>query len=144
MIMSHFLRHLYSDIDVDAAIRAEEQRVVILRFGRDGDTKCMHMDKVLATVQKDVVYFACIYVVDIDNVPDYQIKYELYGQCTIMFFFRNKHIKVDFGTGKNIKIHWALTKEREFASIVESVFQGARRGTGVVVSAWNFWTRFIY
>jgi hypothetical protein len=28
--------------------------------------------------------------------------YELYDPCTIMFFFRNKHIMVDLGTGEGL------------------------------------------
>ena len=30
--------------------------------------------------------------------------YELYDPCTVMFFFRNKHIMIDLGTGNNNKI----------------------------------------
>lgn len=34
--------------------------------------------------------------------------YELYDECTVMFFFRNKHITIDLGTGNNNKINWLL------------------------------------
>ena len=34
--------------------------------------------------------------------------YELYDPCTVMFFFRNKHIMIDLGTGNNNKINWAM------------------------------------
>jgi hypothetical protein len=37
----------------------------------------------------------------------------------IMFFFRNKHIMIDLGTGNNNKITWALTEKQEFIDIVE-------------------------
>ena len=30
-------------------------------------------------------------------------RYELYDPCTVMFFFRNKHIMIDLGTGNNNK-----------------------------------------
>ena len=30
--------------------------------------------------------------------------YELYDECTIMFFHRNKHIMIDLGTGNNNKV----------------------------------------
>ena len=29
---------------------------------------------------------------DIDEVPDFNQMYELYDKCTVMFFFRNKHM----------------------------------------------------
>jgi hypothetical protein len=31
--------------------------------------------------------------------------YELYDPCTVMFFYRNKHIMIDLGTGNNNKIN---------------------------------------
>jgi hypothetical protein len=46
--------------------------------------------------------------VDITEVPDFNKMYELYDPCTIMFFFRNKHIMIDLGTGNNNKINWAM------------------------------------
>lgn len=60
--------------------------------------------------------------------------YELYDPCTIMFFFRNKHIMIDLGTGNNNKINWAMTDKQEFVDIVETVYRGARKGRGLVVS----------
>lgn len=45
--------------------------------------------------------------------------YELYDPCTTMFFFRNKHIMVDLGTGNNNKINWALDDKQEMIDLVE-------------------------
>ena len=52
--------------------------------------------------------------------------YELYDPCTTMFFFRNKHIMVDLGTGNNNKINWALDDKQEMIDLVEvrSLFLG--------------------
>ncbi len=32
------------------------------------------------------------YVCDIDRVPDFNVMYELFDPCSILFFWRNKHI----------------------------------------------------
>lgn len=37
------------------------------------------------------------------QVPDFNKMYELYDPCTVMFFYRNKHIMIDLGTGNNNK-----------------------------------------
>ena len=39
---------------------------------------------------------------------DFNKMYELYDPCTVMFFFRNKHMMIDLGTGNNNKINWAM------------------------------------
>ena len=67
-------------------------------------------------------------MVDISQVPDFNKMYELYDPCTIMFFYRNKHIMIDLGTGNNDKINWALEDTQEFIDIVETVYRGARKG----------------
>ena len=99
--MSYLLPHLKSGYAVDQAIVNEEEKVVVIRFGTDADPTCMRMDEVLARVSEKVKLFAVIYLVDIEEVPDFNAMYELYDPCTVMFFFRNKHIMVDLGTGDN-------------------------------------------
>lgn len=70
--------------------------------------------------------------------------YELYDPCTVMFFFRNKHIMVDFGTGNNNKINWAMEDKQELIDIVEVVYRGASKGRGLVVSPKDYSTRHKY
>jgi U5 snRNP protein, DIM1 family len=68
------------------------------------------------------------------QVTAFNAMYELYDPCTVMFFFRNKHIMIDLGTGNNNKINWAMNDKQEFIDIVETVYRGARKGRGLVVS----------
>lgn len=69
--MSYFLPHLPSGWHVDEAIKSEEDRVVVIRFGHDWDTQCMTMDETLYSVAEKVQNFAVIYLVDITAVPDF-------------------------------------------------------------------------
>jgi U5 snRNP protein, DIM1 family len=48
--MSYLLPHLHSGWEVDQAIVTEEDRVVVIRFGRDTDPTCMVQDDVLANI----------------------------------------------------------------------------------------------
>lgn len=70
------------------SILVEEDRVVCIRFGHDHDPECMAMDETLYGVSEKVQNFATIYLVDITEVPDFTKMYELYDQCTLMFFYR--------------------------------------------------------
>ena len=78
------------------------------------------------------------------QVPDFNKMYELYDPCTTMFFYRNKHIMIDLGTGNNNKINWAMEDDQEFIDIVETVFRGARKGRGLVVSPKDYSTKYRY
>ena len=126
--------HLNSGWHVDQAILSEEERLVCIRFGRDWDEQCMRQDEVLYKIADKVKSFAVVYVCDIDQVPDFNQMYELYDPCTIMFFFRNKHIMCDFGTGNNNKLNWVLEDKQELIDIIETIYRGAKKGRGLVVS----------
>lgn len=65
----------------------------------------MKMDETLFGVAERVKNFAVVYLVDTTQVPDFNKMYELYDPCTVMFFFRNKHIMIDLGTGNNNKMY---------------------------------------
>ena len=142
--MSYLLPHLHSGWDVDRTIVLEETRVVVLRFGHDEEATCMRMDETLASVADDVKNFAAIYLVDTTEVPDFNEMYELYEPCTVMFFFRNKHMMIDLGTGNNNKIVWALDERQEMIDIIEVVYRGAKKGRGLVQSPKDYSTRFKY
>ncbi|GBF95271.1 thioredoxin [Raphidocelis subcapitata] len=142
--MSYLLPHLRTGYAVDQAILSEEDRVVVIRFGHDWDPVCMQMDEILAGTAEQMKNFAVTYLVDISQVPDFNTMYELYDPCTIMFFFRNKHIMIDLGTGNNNKINWAMNNKQEFIDIVETVYRGARKGRGLVVSPKDYSTKYRY
>ncbi|OQS01759.1 thioredoxin-like protein 4A [Achlya hypogyna] len=144
VVMSYMLPHLCSGWAVDQAIMTEGDRVVVMRFGHDHDPVCMQMDQVLAGIAEDVKNFAVIYVVDITEVPDFNTMYELYDPCTVMFFYRNKHIMIDLGTGNNNKINWAFNNKGEMIDIIETVYRGARKGRGLVISPKDYSTKYRY
>ena len=142
--MSYLLTHLTNAWQVDQAILNEEDRLVVIRFGHDWDPECMQMDAVLASVADLVRRYAVIYVVDLTEVPDFTEMYELYDACTVMIFFRNKHMLIDLGTGNNNKINWALQDKQELLDILEVVYKGAHKGKGLVVSPRDYSTKYRY
>ncbi|KAK1068119.1 Thioredoxin-like 4A [Friedmanniomyces endolithicus] len=120
--------HLVTGWHVDQAIMSEEDRLVVIRFGRDWDPDCMRQDEVLYKIADRVKNFAVIYVCDIDQVPDFKQMYELYDTVTLMFFFRNKHMMCDFGTGNNNKLNWVLEDKQELIDIVETIYKVRAHG----------------
>jgi DIM1 family U5 snRNP protein len=98
----------------------------------------------LVQTAEKIKKFAVIYLVDIDEVPDFNTMYELYDECTTMFFYRNKHIMVDLGTGNNNKVSWAMNNKQEFIDLVTTVFLGAKKGRGLVISPKDYSTKYRY
>lgn len=132
--MSYILPHLDNGWEVDQAIINETDKLVVIRFGHDWDTQCMQIDEVILKVAYKLSKFVVFYLVDITKVPDFNTMYELYDPMTLMFFYRNKHIMIDTGTGNNNKITWVLKDPQELIDICEVIYKGARKGKGLVVS----------
>lgn len=55
-----------------------------------------------------------------------------------------QHIMIDLGTGNNNKINWAIHDKQEVIDIMETVFRGARKGRGLVVSPKDYSTKYRY
>ena len=142
--MAFLIPHLDNGWEVDQAILSEEDRVVCIRFGRDSESTCMKMDEILVKCAEAVQNFAVFYVVDNIEVVDFNTMYELYEPCTVMFFFRNRHMMVDFGTGNNNKLTWALDDKQDMIDLLEVVYRGARKGKGLVISPKDFSTKHKY
>jgi len=71
-------------------------------------------------------------------------RYELYDKCILMFFYRNKHMMIDLGTGNNNYINWAMKNKQEVIDIMEEVYKGARKGRGLVISPKDYSTKYRY
>ncbi|PXF42192.1 Thioredoxin-like protein 4A [Gracilariopsis chorda] len=139
--MSYLLPHLDSESAVNEALRKEEERVVVLRWGTDSDPTCMIMDETLYRVAELVKNFAVIYLVDITQVTAFSEAFKLTDACSVMFFHRDKHIMVDMGTGNNNKITFVITDKQDMIDIIEVVYRGARKGRGLVTAPKDYSTR---
>jgi U5 snRNP protein, DIM1 family len=142
--MSYLLPHLGTATAVNDAIAGDEDRVVVVRWGSDADPTCMIMDETLYKVAERVKNFAVVYLVDIALVRDFNEAYKLTDPCTVMFFFRDKHIMVDMGTGNNNKITFAMTDQQDLIDIIEVVYRGARKGRGLVNAPKDYSTKLRY
>lgn len=48
------------------------------------------------------------------------------------------------GTGNNNKINWALEEPQEMIDIIETIYRGARKGRGLVMSPKDYSTKYRY
>jgi hypothetical protein len=48
------------------------------------------------------------------------------------------------GTGNNNKLNWVLEDKQELIDIIETIYRGAKKGRGLVVSPKDYSTRYRY
>jgi len=51
---------------------------------------------------------------------------------------------MDLGTGNNNKINWVLEDKQELIDIIETVYKGAKKGKGLVISNRDYSTKYRY
>ncbi|CCK68389.1 U4/U6-U5 snRNP complex subunit DIB1 KNAG_0A07360 [Huiozyma naganishii CBS 8797] len=135
---STFLHHLHTGWHVDQAIVQEDEKLVVVRFGHDQSKECALTDELLYSVSEKVSRFVSIYLVDIEEVPDFNEMYELDDPCCLMFFYKNKHMMCDFGTGNNNKLNFLLDDKQELIDILETIFRAARKNKGLAISPYDY------
>ena len=135
------LPRILTPYSVDLAINTDIPYVIAIRFGRENTADCAEMDTVLERIMGKVRSFAEIYTVDIDKVPDFNLMYELEDDVNLMFFYRNKHIQVDCGSGIHTRVHFPLRSDQEAIDMLEIVFRGAQKGRAKVSTNENYSTK---
>ncbi|KAF7004859.1 hypothetical protein CFC21_020056 [Triticum aestivum] len=133
--MAHHVEHLHSAEAVDEAIfrEAETKRLVIVRFGQSAHADCLRVDAAMAAAAERIGPVAVLYAVDIDEVQDFNVMYELHVRpCTVMFFYGNSCVDVR-GPCCRDDIVWAAYGGDDFAGIITAVHERARAGRRLVV-----------
>lgn len=123
---------------VDQAILAEDERLVLIRFGRTGSRACLAMDAVLADVAPLVARFCAVYTCDTAAVADFNEMYELFGELHCMLFWQNRHIQVDVGSGQNNNIDFVVRDSEDVVAILELAYMAAKKGQGLVLAHRDF------
>lgn len=132
--MSYILKKLATKKEVDDVIRTTEDKVLVLRFGRESDAVCLQLDDVLAKTTSDLANMADIYIVDADSMPVYIEYFDIVLIPATVFFFNGQHIKVDYGTQDHTKFIGAFKTKQDFIDLVEVIFRGAMRGKMIITS----------
>lgn len=130
--MSYVLNKLSSKNEIDNAIRHTEDKVLVLRFGRENEADCMVMDDILAKTVQVLSKMAEIYIVPMNNVPIYVKYFNITFTPATVFFFNGQHMKVDYGTPDHTKFIGSFKTKQDFIDLVEVLYRGAMRGKLIV------------
>ncbi|CAB3998300.1 thioredoxin 4B [Paramuricea clavata] len=130
--MSYVLSKLGSKTEVDNAIRCTEDKVLVLRFGRESDQECMRVDDILAKTKQSLSNMAEIYIIPADSVPVYVKYFDITLTPATIFFFNGQHMKVDYGTPDHTKFIGSFKTKQDFIDLVEVIYRGAMRGKLIV------------
>ncbi|XP_071504736.1 thioredoxin-like protein 4B [Diadema antillarum] len=132
--MSYLLPKLSTKKAVDDIIKQTEDKVLVLRFGRDDDVVCMQLDEILSKTHQDLAKMAAIYIIDADSAHTYTQYFDITLIPATVFFFNGQHMKVDYGTPDHTKFIGSFKSKQDFIDLVEVIYRGAMRGKLMITS----------
>ncbi|KAG5478672.1 hypothetical protein LSCM1_06076 [Leishmania martiniquensis] len=93
------------------------------------------MDALLSELAPKVRKYCIMYFVDTREVTAFNDLYELghdRDPFAVLFFYRNRHIRVDVGTGNNNKINFfAFEDLYDFLPIIDAAYKAGRQGRSI-------------
>ena len=135
------LTKIMTPYSVDLAIRTDIPYVIAIRFGKEDTSDCVEMDAILQRIAGKVRSFTEIYTVDVEIITEFNEMYELEDDVNLMFFYQNRHIQVDCGSGVHSRVHFPLRNDQEAIDMLEVVFRGAQKGRKKVSTNENYATK---
>lgn len=107
-------------------------------------TRTLQVDAMLQLLRPKVRKYCVVYTVDTTQVPEFNDMYELghdRDPFALMFFFRNRHIRIDVGTGNNNKINFfAFEEVDELVQIVNAAYRAGKQGLTMASSEKKYTT----
>ncbi|XP_026441768.1 thioredoxin-like protein 4B [Papaver somniferum] len=132
--MSYLLTTLTKKREVDSIIRDTIDKVLVLRFGKASDAKCLQLDDILAKSAGEVSKFCTIALVDTEaeEIQVYVKYFDITLVPSTIFFFNAHHMKMDSGTADHTKWIGEFHRKQDFIDVVEAIFRGAMKGKLIV------------
>jgi len=113
---------------VDETLLSETDRAIVIRFGRAADPNCQLADAQLLEAADELASVMHAFTVELDDVPDFTAMYELHDPFSIMCFYRNRPLLLDYGFGGEPKVTAMGNTSAELVSVIAAAIRAARGG----------------
>jgi U5 snRNP protein, DIM1 family len=136
-------RHLTADLSAQHRKRgrgdgdgdAPDAASLLLRNTDEHYLRTRQMDALLQEIAPKVRKYCTVFLVDTREVTAFNEMYELghdRDPFAVMFFYRNRHIRVDVGTGNNNKVNFfAFEDIYDFLPIVDAAYKAGKQGRSI-------------
>ncbi|KPI88371.1 putative spliceosomal U5 snRNP-specific protein putative DIM-like protein [Leptomonas seymouri] len=128
-------RHRKRGRDDDTSANATQAASLLLNNVDEHYLQTRQMDALLQEIAPKVRKYCTIFYVDTREVTAFNELYELghdRDPFAVMFFYRNRHIRVDVGTGNNNKVNFfAFEDIYDFLPIVDAAYKAGKQGRSI-------------
>lgn len=119
---------LKTDYSIDQVILDQNFKITILNFiyhpAVNYTKKKMASLKITKKNRKNTE----VYIIDSQKVKEFNFMYEIKTCFDSIFFFNNRKIFIDSGTGDNNKVNKILLGKKKFKKIAKSTYENCMKG----------------
>ncbi|KPA84008.1 putative Spliceosomal U5 snRNP-specific protein [Leptomonas pyrrhocoris] len=114
---------------------ADAAASLLLQDADEHYLRTRQMDALLREIAPKIRKYCTIFLVDTREVTAFNDLYELghdRDPFAVMFFYRNRHIRVDVGTGNNNKVNFfAFEDVYDFLPVVDAAYKAGKQGRSI-------------
>eukprot|EP01095_Lingulamoeba_sp_RSL-Kostka_P014439 TRINITY_DN6304_c0_g1_i1.p1 TRINITY_DN6304_c0_g1~~TRINITY_DN6304_c0_g1_i1.p1 ORF type:complete len:149 (+),score=22.64 TRINITY_DN6304_c0_g1_i1:240-686(+) len=128
------LPDLISKEEIDYVINYTEDKLVVLRFGKNNNLPTIQLDKLLNKCCGILANMADFYIVDTEQVRQYTEYFRVTTIPSLIFYFNGNHIRIESGSGDHTKWIGTFQQKQDLIDVIETLCTGALSGKYLVQS----------
>ena len=113
---------------LDQILLDENEKIILINFRKKNNALNIFCKKILKNYRKSFIFLA----INREIIFDFDMMYELFFVSENIFFYKNKRIFIDLGTGNNNKIKNLNFEKKNFALWLEKIFLGIKKGKNII------------
>jgi len=119
---------LNSEYSVDQALLDEKKKIMVIFFGFNEKMSIKLYNLEIEFTLKKFSKFFALYVIDNKKMINFNRMYELFKKKCLIFFFKNKIIQIDLGSGNNNKIEKFYINKKDSIHFLETIYWNLIKG----------------
>ena len=127
--MKSFCRfQLETDYAIDQAILDQSYRIIILKFKKGLNFKESKFNKKLLRLKETGKENFKFYFINSEKVKEFNLMYEIKNTISSIYFFNNRKVSIDSGTGDNNKVGKITENYKKLYKITKRSFKNCLKG----------------
>ncbi|KAI9297017.1 thioredoxin-like 4B [Neoconidiobolus thromboides FSU 785] len=134
------LPRICDEAQLSRVIQETVNKVLILRFGNQFDSTCMHLDNILSKSVINLSNMAVIFTIELEldkeneTFQTYLNYFDINYIPSTIFFFNGHHIKIDYGLPDHSKLIGTLKEKQDLIDLIECIYRTALKGKTFLLS----------
>ena len=123
-----FKTQLKTDYAVDQAILDQIYKIIILNFKKNYSIKETKFNRKFLKFKANEKERFDLYIINMQKVKEFNLMYEIKNTSSLVYFYNNKKVLIDSGTGDNNKLSGLISNPKKLYRITIRTLKNCSKG----------------